>query len=102
MTSDISSKDLKAARLAFARISAHAWGLALGVLAGIGLFLATAILIIQGGPNPGRHLSLLGEYFPGYEVTWLGACLGFVYALLVGYVAGLMVGLLYNRILARL
>ena len=72
-------------RTAVRRLNARAWGIAFGLLAGGGLFLATAILVIRGGPDPGAHLSLLSNYFPGYRVTWAGSFLGFVYAFVLGY-----------------
>jgi hypothetical protein len=102
MTQDVSGRDLQAIREAFEWVSARAWGLALAVLAGFGLFLATAILVVRGGPDPGPHLGLLGEYFPGYTVSWLGAFIGFAYGWVVGYAMGFFVGTLYNRIVARI
>ena len=33
----------------------------------------------------GQHLGLLSIYFPGYDVTWGGAFLGFIYGFFVGY-----------------
>jgi hypothetical protein len=101
MTDDVQGKELQAIREAFDRVSAQGWGLALGLLAGLGLFLATAILVVQGGPNPGPHLSLLGVYFPGYAVTWAGALIGLGYGLIVGYFAGFVVGTVYNWIVSR-
>jgi hypothetical protein len=101
MPPELSSKDLQTIRRAFDRVSAQGWGVALGTLVALGLFLATAILVVRGGPNPGPHLRLLGQYFPGYEVTWIGAFLGLLYGFLVGYGAGLTVGTLYNRIAPR-
>jgi hypothetical protein len=102
MTQDVSERDLQAIRKAFERVSARAWGLALAVLAGVGLFLATAMLLVQGGADPGPHLGLLGEYFPGYTVSWPGAFIGFAYGWVVGYATGFFVGTLYNRIVARI
>jgi hypothetical protein len=101
MPPELSSKDLQTIRRAFDRVSAQGWGVALGTLVALGLFMATAILVARGGPNPGPHLSLLGQYLPGYHVTWSGAFLGLLYGFLVGYGAGLTVGTLYNRIVAR-
>jgi hypothetical protein len=101
MPPELSSKDIQTIRRAFERVSAQGWGLALGTLVALGLFLATVILVVRGGPNPGPHLSLLGQYFPGYEVTWPGAFLGLIYGFVVGYGAGLTVGTLYNRIVPR-
>ncbi len=102
MNADIPSDDLDRMRRAFERVSAQGWGLALGVLAAVGLFLATVILVVRGGPNPGPHLALLGVYFPGYSVTWPGAFIGALYALVAGYVAGRATGAIYNRIVSRL
>lgn len=79
------------------RLNARAWGITGGVLFGGGLLIATLILVIKGGPDVGRHLALLGNYFPGYRVTVLGSFIGFVYGFVVGYGAGRLVGTVYNR-----
>lgn len=83
---------------ALARLNARAWGIATGLLLGLGLFLATAILVIKGGPNAGQHLRLIRVFFPGYSVTWAGSLIGFVYAFVVGYALGRLVGTVYNRL----
>lgn len=80
------------------RLKAQAWGVAFGMLFGLGLFLATIILVVKGGPNVGQHLSLLAIYFPGYRVTVLGAFVGFVYAFVFGYAFGRLVGTVYNMV----
>jgi hypothetical protein len=67
-------------------------------LGGFGLFLMTAWLVIKDGPNVGAHLQLLGQYFPGYSVTWLGSIIGFFYGALVGGVIGWSIGTIYNRV----
>ena len=85
-------------RKVMARAHEQGWGVAFGLVCGIGLFLATAILVVQGGPNPGPHLGLLRVYFPGYSVTWLGSVIGFVYAFVGGYAIGRTVATIYNRL----
>lgn len=85
-------------RLAIARLNARAWGITVGLLLGLGLFIATNILVIRGGPNPGPHLSLLRVYFPGYRVTFFGSIVGFIYAFVVGYGLGRVVGAVYNKL----
>ena len=55
-----------------ARLRASVMAVVFGLVGGLGLFLATAWLLIQGGPGVGYHLSLLDNYFPGYTVTWPG------------------------------
>ncbi|MGH7539963.1 MAG: hypothetical protein ACRELC_03085 [Gemmatimonadota bacterium] len=80
------------------KLNERAWGITLGLLLAAGLFLATIILVIKGGPDPGAHLRLLANYFPGYRVTVLGAFVGFVYAFVLGYGLGRIVGAVYNRL----
>jgi hypothetical protein len=82
---------------ALLRLNERAWGIAVGLLSGGGLFLATNILVLKGGPNVGQHLSLLAVYFPGYRVTFAGSFVGFVYGFVVGYGLGRLVGWVYNR-----
>jgi hypothetical protein len=85
-----------AAVRSLARLNAKAWGVAVGLLAGLGLLAATWILVILDGPVVGPHLSLLGVFLPGYSVTWLGGLVGFVYAFVGGYAMGRLIGYLYN------
>jgi len=81
-----------------ARLNARAWGIAIGLLLGGGLFLATLILVMKGGPNVGQHLGLLRAYFPGYTVSVVGSFIGFIYAFVVGYALGRIIGSVYNRL----
>ena len=86
---------------AVARLRAGVMAAVFGMTAGTGLWLATAWLVIRGGKNVGRHLSLLRFYFPGYSVTWGGAFVGFVYGALVGAAAGFLLAWIYNRLADR-
>ncbi len=81
-----------------ARLNARAWGIAIGLLMGGGLFLATLILVMKGGPNVGQHLGLLRAYFPGYSVSVVGSFIGFIYGFVVGYALGRIIGSVYNRL----
>ncbi|HSM15655.1 MAG TPA: hypothetical protein VK845_01490 [Gemmatimonadales bacterium] len=83
---------------ALLRLNARAWGIAFGLLLGGGLFIATNVLVLKGGPNVGQHLQLLAVFFPGFRVTFLGSIIGFIYAFVVGYALGRLVGLVYNRL----
>lgn len=83
---------------AIRRLNVRAWGISLGLMLGLGLFGATLFLVIKGGPNVGEHLGLLGNYFPGYRVTVPGAFVGFIYAFVLGYGLGRVVGAVYNRL----
>ena len=81
------------------RLNARAWGIAFGLLLGGGLFIATNVLVMQGGPDIGRHLNLLRVFFPGYSVSFLGSIIGFIYAFVVGYALGRLIGTVYNRLI---
>lgn len=84
-----------------ARLRARALALVLGLLGGVGLFLATIWLLIQGGQNVGEHLRRLGDYLPGYTVTWLGAVTGFGYGVLLGATVGWTIARIYNLVARR-
>lgn len=88
-------------RSAVLRLNAQAWGIAFGLLAGLGLFGATVFLVLKDGENVGQHLELLGVFFPGYRVTVAGAFVGLVYGFVFGYGVGRIIGAVYNRLLSR-
>ncbi|HWP47163.1 MAG TPA: NAD(P)/FAD-dependent oxidoreductase [Candidatus Limnocylindrales bacterium] len=73
---------------AFAKLDPLAMGIALGSVGGIGTFLAVGILLLKGGPLIRPNLSLLGQYLPGFKVTWEGAFTGLVEMGLVGFGLG--------------
>jgi len=85
-------------QVAIRRLNARAWGIAVGLLLGGGLFLATNILVLKGGENVGQHLELLSQFFPGYSVSFVGSLIGFVYAFVGGYIIGRAIGYVYNRL----
>lgn len=101
---DFSEDEWQAIGQAIARLRASVMAVTFGVAGAVGLFLATAWLIIQGptggAEEVGPTLSLLGNYFPGYSVTWPGAFIGMFYGALTGAVAGFILALLYNRVAA--
>lgn len=80
------------------KLNARAWGIAIGLLLGLGLFLATVVLLLKGGSTVGPHLALIGAYLPGYRVTWAGAFIGFVYLFVIGYAIGRLIGGVYNAL----
>jgi hypothetical protein len=85
-------------RKAVVRFNGRLVGLMFGLICGIGLFLATNILVLKGGKQVGSHLVLLAQFFPGYRVTFLGSLIGFVYAAVVGFVIGWVLGAVYNKL----
>jgi hypothetical protein len=83
-------------RRAFARYDPLALGLSLGTVLGVGLFLATAVLLVKGGDPIGPNLSLLGVYLLGFEVTWTGAVVGALEAAALGLGLGAALAWLIN------
>lgn len=79
-------------------LDAKVLGMCSGLLSGVILFIATNWLVLKGGKVVGPNLRLLGQYFPGYRVTFPGSIIGFAYSFLAGYLCGFLVGWIYNRI----
>jgi hypothetical protein len=98
MTHQVNSTEREIITTAIARLRAGIMAVVCGLLAGSGLLVATAWLVLRGGPRVGQHLVLLRNYLPGYSVTWSGALLGFVYGALLGGAAGWLTAWIYNRI----
>ncbi len=81
-------------------LNAKVLGLALGVIFGLGIFVATNWLIIKGGDRVGPHLILLSQYFIGYKVTFLGSLIGAAYGFALGTICGALMGWIYNKIVS--
>lgn len=79
----------------FARYDPVALGVAVGTVGSVMLFLITAILI-QGPEPKGPHLSLLGNYLVGYDVSWLGAFIGLGESALGGFALGYAIATAVN------
>ncbi len=98
----LTSREEKLIRAAVARMRAGVMAIVFGMVGGVGFFAATAWLLIRGGPRVGPTLGLLGNYFPGYSVTWPGAIIGFLYGAVVGGAVGWSMARVYNRVASRL
>lgn len=72
----------------------NAYGLAWGLLLGIGLFLITNyITLIHHG---GSTLIKLDQVYWGYSISFGGSLLGLIYGFVTGYLMGWFVALFYN------
>lgn len=78
------------------RLNATIMGIITGFLVALGIFVVTNFLILKGGPNVGLHLNLLGQFFPGYTVSFLGSLIGAVYGFVTGFIIGYVVCAIYN------
>lgn len=101
MTTPVTEQERQLIQAAIARLRAGIMAIVFGMLGGVGLFLATAWLLIRGGTEVGPTLGLLSNYFPGYEVNWTGALVGLLYGAVVGGIAGWTLALIYNRLVRR-
>ena len=78
------------------RLNASIYGLVFGLVTGLLIFIATIWLLLKGGPVIGPNLSLLGQFFIGYQVTWGGAFIGLIYGFIVGFLIGFAIATIYN------
>jgi hypothetical protein len=80
------------------RLRAKAQGFAFGTIAALSIFVATNWLILKDGEIVGPHLALLGNYFPGYSVTFMGSLIGACYAFAAGFIVGYVMASIYNSV----
>ena len=87
------------------RLNAKILGLVLGIVMGLIIFIGTNWLLIKGGhigPSGkyvvGPHLQLLSQFFIGYQVSFLGSIIGFLYGFTLGTLCGSAIGWIYNKI----
>lgn len=80
------------------RLNAKVQGLVAGIITGVAIFIATNWLILKGGDVVGPHLALLGQFFIGYRVTFVGSVIGFAYGFAVGFLVGYAMARIYNWI----
>ncbi len=73
---------------AFPKLDRVAFGLSLGIAAGMLLFLATLTLVLKGGDAIGPNLQLISQYFPGVRVTAIGSVLALAYGFASGFIGG--------------
>jgi hypothetical protein len=79
-------------------LNAVVQGIVTGLVLGLGIFVATNWLVLKGGERIGPHLALLGQYFIGYRVTFVGSLIGLVYGGILGYLIGYTVARIYNAV----
>lgn len=70
-----------------------AFGLASGIIWGLGIFICTVWAMLKGG---GNTLVLLEQFYCGYSISWLGALIGLVWGFISGFIGGWIFVWLYN------
>ena len=71
----------------------RALGMALGVVWGGSVFIATIWAIARGH---GDTLIILKSYYLGYSVTYSGAFVGLVWGFVNGFIGGVLIAWLYD------
>jgi len=84
--------------LACPPVHKRALGMALGLVAGICVFLLTVFHIGIHATGQGLNVGLLSQYFYGYEVSWTGAVVGFGWACVTGFVLGWFLAFVRNLV----
>ena len=101
MTSDNEDSEDSVIQTRLLYLNAVVQGVTTGMFVGLGLFAVTIWLVIKGGDTVGPHLSLLGQYFIGYSVTWGGSFIGLIYGFVVGYCIGYAYARIYNWVVDK-
>jgi hypothetical protein len=83
----------------FPRLDPLAFGLSIGAVAAVTLFAMTVFLLLKGGENVGANLSLVGQFFIGYQVSPIGSLIGALWAFVAGFVGGYAVAFLRNSVI---
>jgi protoporphyrinogen oxidase len=83
-------------RRIFLKLDRVAFGTSLGLVSGLGLWLATIFLVLKGGDLVGPNLQLLSQFFPGYEVSFWGGFVGLAYGFGCGFIGGWLYALVRN------
>lgn len=77
--------------VAFARLDTVALGVAIGVVSGLGLWVASLrTLLMPAASDVRESLALLGNFLPGFEVSWAGAVTGALELGVLGFAVGWM------------
>jgi hypothetical protein len=81
--------------VALAPVHKRALGTAVGLTFGVVVAAVTVLAQIMG-VNTEHTLGLLSHFFYGYQVSWLGAAIGFWWSFIVGFVAGWFLAFVRN------
>ena len=81
------------------KLNVFAFGLASGLVWGIGLFMMTWWIILLDVPNAG--LEFIASFYRGYSVSPIGSVIGLAWGLTDGLIGGALFAWIYNRFLGE-
>lgn len=73
----------------------RAMGLSLGLIWGLAVLLGTWWFLIQG--QPGEYVTKLRTVYIGYDVSWGGSLIGFLWGFVDGFIVGVLLAWFYNK-----
>lgn len=76
------------------KLSGCALGIAIGLTAGLGMFLLALVNIHDGAGS--QLLDLLSSLYPGFTNTFKGAMIGLLWGCLNGFIHGFLIAFIYN------
>jgi hypothetical protein len=71
-------------------------GIAIGLVWGLSVMLATWWLLIMGAP--GTKISLLESFYFGYTYSFVGGLVGLFWGFVDGFIFGFLVAWIYNLV----
>lgn len=87
-------------KLVFCPLDKRAFGIAIGAVSALSIFLVTVVHCLWGAPELGQVLGKLDHFFAGYRPTFGGAVIGALWGLWIGFVAGFVLALCRNFFIA--
>ncbi len=71
----------------------RALGFSVGAVWGLAVFVMTILATMRGR---GSTLAVIGGYYRGYSVTYLGSLVGLVWGFVNGFIAGILIAWFYD------
>jgi hypothetical protein len=75
------------------KLRVRALGLSVGATAGLGIFIATILDVVR---DKGTTLLSISSFFFGYDITYVGAFIGFIWGCVYGFICGALIAWCYN------
>ncbi len=82
------------------KLNVKAFALTCGIIWGLGLFVGTWWIIAFDGIT--GEVTLLGQFYRGYNISPLGSLVGLIWAFPDGLIGGALFAWFYNLISARI
>jgi hypothetical protein len=82
------------------KLNIRAFGLACGLVWGLGLFMLTWWIMAFDGAT--GEITMIGRLYRGYSITPVGSLIGLAWALADGLIGGLIFAWLYNLLAGKL